>query len=56
MSRKYKFKDHDKLYFITFTAINLIDVIIRNNIKRSSFKVFNTAGNIKGFNYMPAAL
>ena len=33
MSRKYKFKDNDKLYFVTFAVINWIDVFIREEYK-----------------------
>ncbi|MEO6838609.1 MAG: transposase [Ginsengibacter sp.] len=29
MSRKYKFHDNDKLYFISFAAVNWIDVFVR---------------------------
>ena len=29
MSRKYKFHDNDKLYFISFATINWIDVFVR---------------------------
>lgn len=29
MSRKYKFHDNDKLYFISFATVNWIDVFIR---------------------------
>jgi putative transposase len=30
MSRKYKFRDQNQLYFITYTVINWIDLFIRN--------------------------
>ncbi len=33
MSRKYKIKDEQKLYFVTFTVINWIDVFIRNEYR-----------------------
>ncbi len=33
MSRKYKFKDNDKLYFVTLTTVYWIDVFIRNEYK-----------------------
>lgn len=33
MSRKYKIRDQDKLYFVTFTVINWIDVFIRNEYR-----------------------
>lgn len=29
MSRKYKFHDNDKLYFISFAVVNWIDVFVR---------------------------
>lgn len=29
MSRKYKFHDNDKLYFILFAAVHWIDVFVR---------------------------
>jgi REP element-mobilizing transposase RayT len=33
MSKKYKFKDNEKLYFITFTVVNWIDLFTRNKYK-----------------------
>lgn len=33
MSRKYKIRDEDKLYFVTFTVIRWLDVFIRNQYK-----------------------
>ena len=33
MSRKYKFKDNEKLYFISFSVVYWIDVFIRNEYK-----------------------
>lgn len=33
MSRKYKFRDNSKLYFVNFAVINWIDVFIRNEYK-----------------------
>jgi putative transposase len=33
MSRKYKIKDQDKLYFVTFTVIRWLDVFTRNEYK-----------------------
>ena len=33
MSRKYKFGDNDKLYFISFSVVHWIDVFIRNDYK-----------------------
>ena len=34
MSRKYKFRDNTKLYFVSFAVINWIDVFIRNEYKQ----------------------
>ena len=33
MSRKYKFRDNEKLYFISFAVVNWIDVFVRNEYK-----------------------
>jgi putative transposase len=33
MSRKYKFRDNEKLYFISFAVVYWIDVFIRNEYK-----------------------
>jgi len=33
MSRKYKFKDQDKLYFVSFAVVNWIDLFIRNEYR-----------------------
>ena len=33
MSRKYKIRDQQKLYFVTFTVIHWIDVFIRNEYR-----------------------
>ena len=33
MSRKYKIRDQDKLYFVTFTVVNWIDVFTRREYK-----------------------
>ena len=33
MSSKYKFRNQEKLYFITFTVVDWIDVFIRNEYK-----------------------
>jgi putative transposase len=34
MSLKYKFRDNSKLYFVSFSIINWIDVFIRNEYKQ----------------------
>jgi hypothetical protein len=33
MSRKYKFLDNERLYFVSFAVINWIDLFIRNEYK-----------------------
>jgi putative transposase len=33
MSRKYKFRDQDKLYFISFSVVYWLDVFIRNEYR-----------------------
>ena len=33
MSRKYKFRDNDKLYFVSFAVVEWIDLFIRNEYK-----------------------
>jgi REP element-mobilizing transposase RayT len=33
MSRKYKFRDNDKLYFVSFATVKWIDVFVRNEYK-----------------------
>jgi putative transposase len=48
MSRKYKFRDNDKLYFVTFAVINWIDLFIRNEYKNILLKSFEYCINNKG--------
>ncbi|WP_317042800.1 transposase [Catalinimonas alkaloidigena] len=33
MSRNYKFRDQEKLYFVTFSVVNWIDVFVRREYK-----------------------
>jgi len=33
MSTKYKFKDQDHIYFVSFAVVNWIDLFIRNEYK-----------------------
>ena len=33
MSKKYKFADNDKIYFVSFAVTNWIDLFIRNEYK-----------------------
>ena len=39
MSKKYKFADNDKLYFVSFAVTNWIDLLIRNEYVKEIFKV-----------------
>ncbi|MFC6999745.1 REP-associated tyrosine transposase [Rufibacter roseus] len=34
MSRKYKFRDNEKLYFVSFAVVHWIDVFIRNEYRQ----------------------
>jgi len=34
VSRKYKFRDNSKLYFVSFSVVHWIDVFIRDEYKR----------------------
>ncbi len=38
MSRKYKFGDNDKIYFVSFAVTNWIDLFIRNEYKEEILK------------------
>ncbi len=38
MSRKYKFGDNDKLYFVSFAVTNWIDLFIRNEYREDILK------------------
>ena len=48
MSRKYKFRDNDKLYFVTFAVINWIDLFIRAEYKDILVKSFQYCIDNKG--------
>lgn len=48
MSRKYKFRDNDKLYFVSFAVINWIDLFIRNEYKDILLKSFQYCIDNKG--------
>ena len=38
MSRKYKFHDNDKVYFISFAVVNWIDFFIREQYNQELIK------------------
>jgi REP element-mobilizing transposase RayT len=48
MSRKYKFHDNDKLYFISFAVINWIDVFTREEYKQTLIKSWEYCIENKG--------
>ncbi len=48
MSRKYKFKDNDKLYFISFGVVYWIDVFIRNEYRHELIKSWEYCRDKKG--------
>jgi putative transposase len=48
MSRKYKFRDNDKLYFVTFAVIGWIDLFIRAEYKDILLKSFQYCIDNKG--------
>ena len=57
MSRKYKIRDQDKLYFVTFTVIAWLDVFIRQeyrDIFLDSLKVLSKA--TKDWRFAPIVL
>jgi hypothetical protein len=48
MSRKYKFHDNDKLYFISFAVVNRMDVFIREEYKQELIKSWDYCIENKG--------
>jgi putative transposase len=48
MSRKYKFHDNDKLYFISFGVVNWIDVFIKEEYKQELIKSWQHCMEHKG--------
>lgn len=48
MSRKYKFRDNDKLYFVSFADINWIDLFVRNEYRDILLKSFQYCISTKG--------
>ncbi len=53
MSRKYKYWDCNKMYFMNFATVNWIDVFKRNEYKDEIIKAGNLASIKKGLRYMP---
>ena len=48
MSRKYKFRNHYAVYFITFATVNWIDVFTRREYKDIVVEILTIALRIKG--------
>ena len=48
MSRKYKFKDNQQLYFITYAVVNWIDLFTRNEYKDILLKSWQHCYEQKG--------
>ncbi|QKJ31281.1 transposase [Mucilaginibacter mali] len=49
MSVKYKFRDQEKLYFISFAVVNWIDLFIRNDYKDIMLNSWKYCQTHKGF-------
>lgn len=49
VSRKYKFCDNDKLYFISFALVNWIDLFIREGYKETNDTAAVTACAAPGY-------
>ena len=59
MSRKYKFHDNDKLYFISFATVHWIDVFVREEYNQIIIKSWkhcqeNKGLEIYGWRIMPS--
>jgi REP element-mobilizing transposase RayT len=48
MSSKYKFRDQDDLYFVTFSVVNWIDLFIRNEYKEIMLESWTHCQENKG--------
>ncbi|ANE49494.1 REP-associated tyrosine transposase [Flavisolibacter tropicus] len=48
MSRKYKFRDNDQLYFVSFAVVDWIDLFIRTEYKDILLKSFQYCREHKG--------
>jgi len=48
MTRKYKFHDHCKLYFVTFSVVNWIDVFIRDDNRNIFYESLKYCQENKG--------
>jgi|GEM_PF-4736081 len=51
MSRNYKIRDQEKLYFISFATVNWIDVFIRREYKDIIVDSLNFCVENKGLEY-----
>jgi putative transposase len=48
MSRKYKFHDNDKLYFISYATVNWLDVFVREDYMRIVLDLWKFCQEKKG--------
>jgi hypothetical protein len=55
MSRKYKFKDQSKLYFVSFSVVYWIDVFNRKEYRQVLLDSFSYCMQHKVWRYMPIA-
>jgi len=56
MSTKYKFRDQDKLYFVSFAVVNGIDLFIRNEYKYIMPDSWKHCQQKKDWKFMAGAL
>ena len=56
MSHKYKFRDNDKLYFISYATVYWIDVFIREEYKNIWVESTRLCQEKRVWRYMPGAL
>ncbi len=55
MSRKYKFRDQQKLYFVSFAVVYWLDVFIRNEYKDILLDSLRYARRRRDWRCMPGA-
>jgi hypothetical protein len=56
MSRNYKIRDQNKLYFVTFTVVQWLDVFIRKEYKDIFLDSIRYCQQNKGLGVCPIAL
>lgn len=53
MSRKYKIRDQNKRYFVTFAVIRWIDVFTRDDYRQIFFESIRFGQAIRDLNFTP---